>query len=174
MYNMEEVEIKILEINPRKIRNLILENEGKRVKKVFQKNVYYENMITRREGIVVRVRQENHNFWLTIKSSMSVKNGHKVRKEYELRVVSFEFADEMISLLGLKKVGVHECKREYFRLNDCMVEIIEMPKIPAFIEIEGTERNILKVARMLGYSEKDYVTGYVLDIYNVKTSVLKF
>jgi adenylate cyclase class 2 len=171
---MEEVEIKILEINPTKIRNLVLKNGGKKVKKVFQKNAFYENPITKKKGIAVRIRQENQNFWLTIKSPMQIQNGHKVRKEYEIKIESFEFADQMISLLGLKQIGVGECKREYFKLKNCMVEIIEMPKIPTFLEIEGSEQNILKVAKILGYSEKDYVAENVLDIYKIKTRFLQF
>ena len=171
---MKEVEIKILNINPSKIKNIVLKNGGKKIRKVFQKNVFYENQITKKKGIVVRIRQEKQNFWLTLKSPMQIQKGHKVRKEYELNIDSFEFAEGMISLLGLKQIGIGECKREYFKLKNCIVEIIEMPKIPTFLEIEGSEQNILKVAKILGYSEKDYVAENVLDIYRIKTRFLQF
>lgn len=171
---MEEIEVKILEINPKKIKNIVLKNGGQKIKKVFQKNIFYENSNTKKQGIVVRIRQENNNFWLTIKSPIQIRNGHKVRKEYELKIKNLEFAKEIIYLLGLKQIGITECKREYFRLKKCNVEIIQMPKIPYFLEIEGKEINILKVAKILGYSKEDYVTEHILNIYKIKTKFLKF
>ena len=57
---MDEVEIKIMEINPRKIRK-ILKEKAKFVKKVLQRNYIYTNPVMRLKGRFVRIRTEGKN-----------------------------------------------------------------------------------------------------------------
>ncbi len=171
---MKEIEIKILEISPVKIRNMLKKNKAKFVKRVLQKNNIYSNFSAKRKKTLVRLRQEGSNCWLTVKGPKKIINNHKVRKEYEMKIKSFEFGEKMLNLLGFKKISHDERKREYYKLKSCSVEIIKLPKIPIFLEIEGNEKNILKVANLLGYSEKDYFNGHPQDKYKIKDKFLEF
>tara|TARA_Y100000310_G_C20387491_1_gene671154 strand:- start:106 stop:612 length:507 start_codon:yes stop_codon:yes gene_type:complete len=168
---MTETEIKILEINVNKVKELL---RGRFVRKVLQKNIIYNNPYTKTKGIVVRLRKEGKNTIFTVKSPSKFIRGHKVRKEYETNVENFKLFENMILTMGLRKFSETEAKREYYKLNNCSVEIVKMPKIPTFLEIEGLEKDIIKVARKLGYSKKDYFIGYAPVHYKVGFKKLVF
>ena len=169
-----ETEIKILNVDREKIRKTLIDNGAVFVKDVFQRNTLYENEHTKKEKIAVRLREEDDNCTFTVKGPTIIEHNHKKRKEYETNFPSFEFGNEVLTLQGFKVIGVGEAKREYYKLSDCSVEIIEMPNIPIFIEIEGTEENILRVANILGYTEKDYDARNVIEIYKPETNFLRF
>lgn len=175
---INEIEIKILNVDADKLRQILRENNAEFVKDVFQRNTMHSNEYTEKEKVAVRIREETNKekttTILTIKSPNIIVNNHKTRKEYELILPSYEFGDEMLNLQGFKIIGIGEAKREYYKLKECSVEIINMPNIPTFIEIEGEEENILAVAKLLGYSEKDYDARNVLEIYKPKSNYLKF
>ena len=175
---INEIEVKILNVDAEKIRQTLRENNAEFVKDVFQRNTIYSNEHTEKEGVAIRIREEiNKNettIILTVKAPVKIVNNHKTRKEYELILPSKEFGDEMLNLQGFKTIGISEAKREYYKINNCSVEIINMPKIPTFIEIEGAEEDILKTAKLLGYSERDYDARNVLEIYKPKSNYLKF
>ena len=59
--NMAEIEIKILEIQPNKIKKILKQNNAKFIKKVLQTNIIYDNSHTQNKGITVRLRKENNN-----------------------------------------------------------------------------------------------------------------
>jgi len=172
--NMAEIEIKILEIQPNKIKKILKQNNAKFIKKVLQTNIIYDNSHTQNKGITVRLRKENNNTIFTVKSKTKIVNGHKIREEYEIETDDFKSIEKMLELIGLKMSAYTEAKREYWKLFDCSVEIMKMPKIPTFLEIEGKEKNIIKVAKLLGFSEKDYFAGYPPVHYKVDFKNLRF
>ena len=169
-----EIEIKILNVDPKNIRSILLKNKAKPVKNVFQKNHIYTNEYVKSNDILVRLREEGKNYWLTIKSPAKIIRNHKIRKEYELMLPSYKDGYEMLTLQGFKESYVVEVKREYFSLYSCSVEIIVIPTIPTFIEIEGLEKNISRVAKLLGYSNKDYVSQNIFKIYKLKRQSFRF
>ena len=169
-----EIEIKILDINPSKIRNVLRKNNSKLARKVLQTNIIYDNAHTKSKGITVRLRREGDKTMFTVKSKKKIVAGHKVRDEDEFEVCDFEKIERMLKSIGLKMNAYTEAKREYWKLFNCSVEIVKMPKIPAFLEIEGVEKNILKVAKLLGYSEDDYFAGYPPVHYKIGFKNLRF
>lgn len=171
---MKEIEVKILEINPTRIRTILKGNNSKFIKKVLQKNLIYASPHTKTKGLTVRLRKEGRRTIFTLKESTRFIRGHKVRKEHETDISDFRTAEKILLCMGLKKIGQTEVKREYWKLHNCSVEIVNLPKIPTYLEIEGTEKNILKVAKKLGYSKKDYFPGYPYDYYKVSPKNLVF
>lgn len=169
-----EIEIKILEINPKKIEAALLKNKAKFIKRVFQKNAYYETEDTKKSKVFVRLRREGKNCWLTAKSPQIIKNNHRIRKEYEMQLPSFKFGHELLTLLEFKQALISEAKRKYYKLFSCSVELVTLPKIPTYLELEGSEKNILKVARLFGYSKKDYFADSILKAYKIKTNKIVF
>lgn len=171
---MQEVEVKILEVDVRKIKKVLRENDAKLVKNVLQRNLIYHNEHTKMQGIVVRLRQEGKKTWFTVKSPAKIKKGHKIRWEHEIEIPSFKNAEKMIDLMGFEIYAITEAKREYWRLNGCSVEIINIPKIPTFIEIEGKKKKINEVAKLFGYSQKDFNPKFILSHYKIKNKFLTF
>ena len=175
---INEIEVKILNVDAEKIKQTLRENNAEFVKDVFQRNTMYSNEHTEKERVAVRIREEiNENKTtaiLTVKAPAKIINNHKTRKEYELIIPSFDFGDKMLKLQGHKIIGIGEAKREYYNIHNCSVEIINMPNIPTFIEIEGKEEDILKTAKLLGYSARDYDARNVIEIYKPKSNYIKF
>jgi predicted adenylyl cyclase CyaB len=170
---LSEVEVKILEINPAQIRKLLKQHKAKFVKKVFQRNTLYVNDYTK-DKVVLRVREEGKNGVLTLKMNRRSVGGHKILDEYESPIEP-KAAHQIFKLLGFKVYAINELEREYYRLGGCSVEICQLPKIPAYLEIEGTKAAIKKVATLFGYSEKDYESRTAFEIYKMpqKRAVFK-
>ena len=162
---MREVEVKILDVDPEEIRKRLEQKGAKFLKKVFQRNILYQNSFTRKKNLTVRIREEEGKAIITVKGPMEVKNGHKIREEKEVSTGDLEEAKKLFRAIGLEQWAVTEAKREYYGLDNCSVEIIKIPKLPIFIEIEGSEKHIRKVAEKLGYSSDDYYAGSALDYY---------
>lgn len=171
---MKEVEVKILEVDPLEIRKKFLAIDAKFVKKTLQRDLFYGNDYTRKKDIVVRMRLENGSNILTMKSAIKPSKSYKIREEYETNVGDAKEILNMFELLGLKKRLIREAKREYYSFNSCSLEIIWLPKIPPFIEVEGKISKIDHVLHLLGYSKKDYFPGSVLKKYNICGKQLVF
>lgn len=171
---MKEIEVKILNVNPSRIRKILRKNKAKFVKKVFQKNILFENEHTKKNGNVVRIRIENKDSWITIKSAPVIIKGHKIRHEHETKIKNPLFWQEAFKMMGFRLLGITECIREYYNLGGCSVEILKIPGIPEFLEIEGSQENIKKAVNLLGYDTKDYSAKSVLEIYGKKSKFLTF
>ena len=170
----EEIEVKILEIDKEKIKRILEENNAELIKKVFQKNYVYENIYTKENKILVRIRDEGKDVFITVKGPSILKDNLKIREELEFNVKNENKIKRMIELMGFKNTKYYEYKREYFKLNGCIVEIIEAPKIPIFLELEGNKDEIVVAAKLLGYKEKDFFNGKINDKYEAYTNNLRF
>jgi len=170
---MSEIEVKILNVNSKSIRKILKKNGAKFVKKVFQQNFRYYNAYTKRSHITVRVRKEDEIAILTVKANKKVINGHKVMDEYET-LVDYKNIIPILKTLGFKEFALTEIKREYWKIRHCSVEFCIVPTIPEFMEIEGAPKDIDCVAKMLGYSKKDYVVNEMHKHYPIKTKYLRF
>jgi len=170
---MNEIEVKILEINSKALRKTLKKYGAKFVKRVFQQNFRYEDARTKKLKITIRVRKEGKSTVLTIKANRRIINGHKVMDEYETPV-DYETIISILEILGFKEFAVTEIKREYWKIHNCSVEFCIVPQIPEYLEIEGAPKDIDYVAKMLGYSHKDYVVDELRKHYPVKTKYLRF
>lgn len=170
---MKEVEVKILEIDKNRILTILKKNNAKLIMpRNRQVNSFYENNDS--VGKTVRIREDANGNTLAIKSKLKVVKNHKVMKEYETKVSDVRALEQGLILIGFKLIGRAELYREDWRISNCVVSIGEFPKIPPYIEIEGSEKNILKVAKLLGYSERDYFPKSILDAYKIKSKFLVF
>jgi adenylate cyclase class 2 len=155
---MQEVEVKILEVEPAAIAAR-LESLG--AVKTFEGELYAlffdfaERPITRR-GDVLRLRREGPDTRLTYKVHRS-REGAKVMEEFETSVGSLETLKEILLLLGLEQLKstrkfrtIYELEGLHYALDDYQDELAA---IPPFLEIEGeTEEAVFAAAARLGYS----------------------
>jgi len=170
----DEIEVKILEISIAKTLATLRKLHAKEIKNVFQKNFLYGNEFVKKKKIVVRLRVEGKRCWLTVKSPSKIVHNHKIRKEYEIEIPSYKFGHAMLSVQGYKIMGLNEIKRRYFSLYGCSVEIVQLPTVPPYLELEGTEKSILKATHALGYTTNDHFGHSVMKKYHVKTKFLRF
>ncbi len=75
----------------------------------------------------------------------------KIRKEFETIVESPKMAIEILKGLGYLPFIQFEKRTELWKYGGTDIYIEELPRIGCFMEIEGTEKSIKKVAKTLGF-----------------------
>jgi adenylate cyclase, class 2 len=74
----------------------------------------------------------------------------KSREEIELVVDRADVAEELIQRLGLSRVLSFEKRRESWMLQDCHVELDELPMLGSFVEVEGpSDEAVMRVRELL-------------------------
>ncbi len=174
-----ETEIK-LRINDlpaliRKIRKLRPRCLGR----VRERNTLFDtpNSDIRRRGRLLRLRLETpaasqlipagrKRAWLTSKSPApaSAPARYKHNLESESRVDPSRDWLSAFRAIGFRPGFRYEKFRTSFRLSHAHLDLDETP-VGAFLEIEGTPREIDRIARALGFSPRDYIRATYWDLY---------
>jgi len=105
---------------------------------------------------VLRVRNEGGKGLLTFKGPVQ-PGPMKLREERETIVADGDTMVGILEELGLRIWFRYEKYREEFAADDAVIAIDETP-VGTYIEIEGSEAAIHRVAAALGFSPADYVT----------------
>ncbi len=83
---------------------------------------------------------------------------YKQREEIEIAVSPPADAVVLLTALGFVEVLCFEKRRETWRLNDCLVELDELPHLGLFVEIEGPEaETVHRMQEMLGLGDLAHV-----------------
>lgn len=162
-----EVEVKFLVSDLATLRDRLLE-AGATLKKarVFERNVRYddatESLLQR--GSILRLRQDTQAkiTYKGIPHNVDLSQSQaKVREELEIEVSDFETAHLLIQRIGYQPKQLYEKYRETFQLGGVEVVLDEMP-YGDFVELEGTEVEILAAALRLGLDwSRRIVTNYL-------------
>jgi adenylate cyclase, class 2 len=96
---------------------------------------------------------------------------HKVREEIELEVSDAASLTKIFEGLGMRGWFRYEKLRTTYQFpksqrwaKQLLIEMDETP-IGTFVELEGPAKAIDRAARLLGYSEKDYIVTNYLSLY---------
>lgn len=182
---MEEMEVKILDINLEKIREIMKKNNIPIVKKEDQiNNIYdYEDRRLLMNKGYARIR-EVHNLiantrecYMTVKRMLS-QEVFKRMEESETRIEDGEEGKKIFKALGLIPVEVIKKYRESYKYKNTLIEIdINSPEIypNPYLEIETTSREeFYEVLDLLGYTEKDTTSKTIYEILkekNIKSTI---
>lgn len=92
----------------------------------------------------------------------------KSRSETEVEVEDARGAAEILGALGYFPVLSFEKKRSRWRLDDCWIELDEVPHLGSYIEIEGpSDEQVLALRDKLGYGDKTLVkSSYIAMLIN--------
>lgn len=120
----------------------------------------------RKSGCLLRLREKNTSCILTFKRPVPAEDqshDYKIRDEIQTNVSDFDTALEIFLALGYQVFFRYEKYREIYRKGNTIVTIDRTP-IGNYIEIEGVETAIDRLAGQLGYSKPDYIVEsyYVL------------
>ena len=89
----------------------------------------------------------------------------KRREEIELTIDDPAAAGTMLERLGFVEAVRFEKRRETWRLDECLVELDEVPHLGTFVEIEGRdEGRIQQVRRGLGLETAMLVRGSYIEL----------
>jgi adenylate cyclase class 2 len=96
---------------------------------------------------------------------------HKVREELELEIADASILTKILEALEMLPVFTYEKFRTTFALpssqrwaKGLLIELDETP-VGTFVELEGPTKAIDRAAKMLGYSEADYVLANYAGLY---------
>lgn len=176
---MDEIEVKILEIDPEfiidKLLNLgaIKSFDGEMDAMFFD----FSDLKIKDRGDVLRVRQEGNETRLTYKALIS-KEGTKIMRELETTVEDKEILQQILEALGLQIVKRTRKHRIQYELNNTHIVIDRykdaLDAIPPFLEIEAPDtKHLYQMVKQLGYKPEDCLswdTGDLIKHYRIKLS----
>lgn len=111
----------------------------------------------RLSGKSFRVRSYGERGSVTLKGVARVSGGLKSREELESAVDSPAMVARILVALGLRPSFRYDKFREVWRVGKCVVCLDETP-LDRFVEIEGTSREIHRVADALGLGSDRFVS----------------
>ncbi len=110
----------------------------------------------------VRVRKDGNTDFLTVKANRKKDGSIKIADEYESKLENPEAVKNFLESLGYRKEEHREKLRTtwqiVFKGQKVKIELNKSSnsKVPAWIEIEGPNKDIIvEVAQLVGYNKKD-------------------
>lgn len=164
---MNEIEVKILDINCNTIKNKISSLGGTLVKNEFQENHIFSlpQNINGSGYIRIRVIQDfltnSKKTFLCVKKIIS-QNEFREMNESEFEIGSFNEAFEFLHMINISFLRQENKKRESYSLNNTLIEFDTWDKnvFPqTYIEIEAqNEKDLFSTLNLLNIS-KDKITS---------------
>lgn len=158
---MDEIEVKIIDINRKEIEEKLASLGAK---KIFDDILYafifdFEDNRFQKDTSSLRIRKEGEESILNFKKLISSEEV-KFCKEYEVKVSDFNVMKKILEILGLKIKFKYKKHRTSYALEGVKFEIdnyLDMYKfIPEFLEVETKDAKTLeKYVKKLGYSKKE-------------------
>ena len=176
---MKEIELKILNINIEEITKKLLKIGAKKVGEnlIIEKHFDFPDKRISKNKESFRLRKFGSKTELTYKHSLIKDKNFKIHEETETEVSNYDEMEKIIEKLGLKRVKYKEKKRISFKLEKLKIEIDKYPSIPAYLEIEGSKKEIENLLKRLGYKLSQTTNmnaTSVLKYYNVNPNFQKF
>ncbi len=162
---MNEIEVKIMDINPDSIKNklklLHAKPTGDGVMEIMHFD-FPDGRIQKNDEIL-RLRKIHGRVELVYKQNLGGSKDFKSMKEYETTIADFDAMAEILKRLGFVVYFHYEKKRETFALEHngkkIKFEIDYYPGINPLIEVEANnEASVEEGVKLLGYEMKDTTT----------------
>ena len=170
-----EYEIRILEIDKESIVKKLEDLGAIKGGEYNQKRYVYDLKPVQKDKWI-RLRTNGIETTLTYKDIES--NTIDGTKEVEIKVDSFEVANEFLNKIGFVARSYQENKRIQYTLDNVEIDIDTWPMIPTYLEIEGnSEEEVNNMVKKLGLSNLK-ITALNCDdtyrkIYNIDISKIK-
>ena len=162
--NHIEYEVRVLDINVEEIKKKLKELNATLVEDVFQRRYVYDfNPVNPDKWIRLRT---NGNTTTTLTIKEVNKNSIDGTKELEIVVDDFDKTNSILNELGYKPRAIQENKRIKYDLNGVEVDIDTWPRIPTYLEIEGTsEEEVYNTLELLGIPKDKAISLNTQSIY---------
>lgn len=167
--NNLEIEVKFFLKDLQPVREILIRMGAKSQGRFFETNIRFEDCQKSliRKNALLRLRKDFRTT-LTYKSSPDGggDNNFKIYNELEVEVSDFKTMDSILNLLGFYAEQVYEKWRETLVLQDTHVCLDTMP-FGNFLEIEGSQDNIIAMARRLGLDWRERILFNYLKMFEV-------
>jgi adenylate cyclase class 2 len=174
---MKEIEVKILEVNRKKIEQPLVTWGAK---KIFDGDIvtmffdFKDGRIVKAKN-VLRLRKEQDKVELTYKK-VRVNQAAKMAEEYSVEVSTLEDMKEILENLGLVVIKSMKKHRISYKLDTARFDIDsyygKYGFIPELLEIEAENIDLIhKYAALLGFKAQDclpWSTNELINYYSIK------
>ena len=83
---------------------------------------------------------------------------YKSRQELEVTVDDPEVAAEMLIAMGFERILCYQKRRESWTLDNCRIELDQLPRLGLFVEVEGPDDDAIRsVAAAIGLGDAPHV-----------------
>lgn len=173
--DMEEIEVKFLNIDPETIQKKINDLGGKKIfDKLYRRRVFdYPDLRLHKEGAWIRLRDESEQITLTFKKRLGFKTfdgtaNDEGMEEVEIIVSEFDKTAEILLKIGLIEKHYIENRRIRYTLKRVEFDIDYYPKLKPFLEIEAKSwSEIDKAINWLGLNPKDKKIFSAYQVYKL-------
>ena len=162
---MSEIEVKVLDIDPDRVRARLVELGATLVKKGRETNRMYDFSDQRlwQQGGYVRVRDFDGRSTLTYKRRLP-GTAYKSSEELETDVTDPAMMGAILEALGVHLRRTDEKDRESYKLGLVLFEMDTWPTVPTYLEIEAPNEGLVDEGlRLLGIPRDERVTSERLD-----------
>jgi len=177
--NMEEIEVKFLDIDVASLTKQLKKIGAKKVGSYFYKRRVFDYPDLRLNALHawVRLRDEGDKITLAYKQRQGViasdgKSNDVSMKEIEVEVSDFDETAELLRAIGLKEKFYEENKRIRYKKGATEFDIDTWPKIPTYLEIEAKSwAGIDRAIKELGLDpekKKIFSTHQVYKLYGIE------
>jgi len=162
-----EAKMRVDDFGP--VREALTSAGAEQAGKVLEINTFFDTadraLLAKDSGLRLRVKRHpdgRQQFILTFKGPLRSGNLKK-RDEIEIAVDNPNTAAQMLARLGFERDVSFEKRRESWQLDECHVELDEMPYLGKFVEIEGpNEPTVMRLREKLGLGDRPLEKkGYV-------------
>lgn len=176
---MNEIEIRIIDIDVDDIRSKLEKMSAKKVKQGNQINNIYDfsdkTLLNENGYARIRIVEDELNnekrFYMTTKKLLS-QDKYKIMEEHEIKISNAVEGENIFKSLGLHLMQTIKRYRESYKYNNTLIEIDinEKSFCPfPYIEIESTdEEELEKVVHLLGYTMSDTTSKTIFEILENK------
>ncbi len=164
-----EIEAKMKVENFDRVRESLDNVHAKRVGSVLETNTFFDSaeksLVAKDSGLRLRRKRDDESgeeeFIVTVKGPQQAGE-LKNRPEAEVVVEDGNDAKAVLAALGYSPTLVFEKRRESWKVEQCKVDLDELPVLGKFVEIEGPdEKAVMGVREKLGMKEEPLIqTGY--------------
>lgn len=152
---MKESELKFEVRDFNKIREGLVSIDARAIWRGVEHTQYfdYPDKSLAKKGISLRIREwKNHSVFVTCKQNL--KNGKNSKNREEIQFVidkkGMKEFEATLELLGLVRTFQYEKRREHWEIDTkTHIELDELKTGQRFVEIEGTERKIVTISKVL-------------------------
>lgn len=167
---MNEVEVKILDINREDIESRLLSLGARKTFDGEMCAVYFDRSddSLKKSGDLLRVRKEGNECVLTFKKFVCNEPA-KIRKEFEVTVSDLESIRRVFEQLGFKEWLVVKKHRTSYELQGVNFELDKYldayDYIPEFLEVEARDMvTVFRYVKELGFRKEECLPWTFLDV----------
>jgi len=167
---VEEVEVKIIDVDREAIEKKLLSLGAKKIFDGEMHAIYYDfpDRSLTRDHDIIRLRREGDKAVLVFKKFLG-NEAAKIREEHEVIVSDFEISRKILEGLGLVSWLSMRKHRVTYELDSEHIEIDkyhdDYEYIPVFIEIEGKDiESVYRCAERLGFAMRDCLPWTAVDL----------